>query len=95
VRLAVYSSVVSSTLPNLVALQDETLAALPTVLVCPLRAEMAFTALRVEVHWAGGSLIACPELARPIRRSGLHPRGSLDEAVSREIMQRFQLLLAR
>ncbi|CAN5127698.1 hypothetical protein BH20VER2_BH20VER2_18980 [soil metagenome] len=94
-RLAVYSSVAGNALPNLIALQDEVLAALPTVLVCPLRAGMAVTALRVAVAWAGEALIACPELARPIRRTGLHRRGSLDEATSEEIMHRFHLLLAR
>ncbi len=94
-RLAVYTSVVGTALPNLVALQDERLAALPTVVVCPFKAGVALTALRVEVPWADKLLVACPELARPIRRTALHPKGWLDEQHSRQIMLQFQLLLAR
>ena len=94
-RLALYSSVASAALPNLIALQDERLAALPTVLVCPLKGGIALTALRVAISWAGESLVACPELPRPIRRAALHPKGWLDEPHSREIMDRFYLLLAR
>lgn len=94
-RLAAYSSVAGAVLPNLVALQDEKLAALPTVLVCPLKAGLALTSLRVEVVWRGESLVACPELARPIRRTALHPKGWIDEEHSREIIERLQLLLAR
>ncbi len=94
-RLAVYTSVPRAPLPNLVALQDEKLAALPTVLVCPLRAGLALTALRVEVRWGDERLVACPELARPIRRTALHAKGWLTEASSQQIMQRFHMLLAR
>ena len=94
-RLAVYSSVLKSAEPNLVALQDEAFSALPTVLVCPLKAGIALTALRVEVRWGPETLIACAELARPIRRTALRPLGLLDETISREIMQRFLSLLAR
>lgn len=94
-RLALYSSVPKSTAPNLVALQDEALAALPTVLVCPLKAGIALTALRVEVRWGQDKLVACTELARPIRRTALRPFGRLDDALSREIMARFRQLLAR
>lgn len=94
-RLALYSSVAGATLPNLVALQDEGLLALPTVLVCPLKGGIALTSLRVEVPWSGKPLIACPELARPIRRTALHAKGSLEEKFSHQIMERFQLLLAR
>ena len=70
-RLTAYSSIAGAALPNLIALQDERLAALPTVLVCPLKGGIALTSLRVEIPWAGKSLIACPELARPIRRNVL------------------------
>ena len=94
-RLAAYSSIRGAALPNLVALQDERLSALPTVLVCPLKGGIAVTALRVEVEWTGKSLIACPELARPIRRTALHPKGWIDPVRSGEIMERFHLLLAR
>ncbi len=44
-RLALYSSTADALLPNLVALQDEDLAALPTVLVCPLKAGLTLTSL--------------------------------------------------
>lgn len=94
-RLALYASVHESALPNLVALQDEALTALPTVLVCPLKSGLALTALRVEVPWSKGKLIACCELARPIRRSALRPMGWLDAAHSQKIMERFLHLLAR
>ena len=94
-RLTAYSSIAGAALPNLIALQDERLAALPTVLVCPLKGGIALTALRVEAPWAGKSLIACPELARPIRRTALHPKGWIDQVRSREIMERFHLILAR
>lgn len=94
-RLALYSSVPKSEVPNLVALQDEAFAALPTVLVCPLKAGIALTPLRVEALWGGRTLIACTELARPIRRTALRPMGMLDEAASGLIMERFLRLLAR
>ncbi|PYJ70448.1 MAG: hypothetical protein DME76_05475 [Verrucomicrobia bacterium] len=94
-RLALYASTAGSAAPNLVALQDERLTALPTVLVCPLRAGMALTGLRVELPWGDHLLTACPELARPIRRSALHPKGWLDELRSQQIMDCFQRLLAR
>jgi hypothetical protein len=95
VRLTTYSSIARAAVPNLIALQDERLAALPTVLVCPLKGGIALTALRVEVPWAGKSLIACPELVRPIRRTALHPKGWIDQVRSHEIMERFHLILAR
>lgn len=94
-RLALYASVPNSVLPNLVALQDEALTALPTVLVCPLKAGIALTALRVEVPWGNQMLIACTDLARLIRRTILRPIGRLDLALSHAIMERFLLLLAR
>ena len=70
-KLALYASVPDTVVPNLVALQDEALTALPTVLVCPLKAGVALTALRVEVPWGNQILIACSDLARPIRRAAL------------------------
>ena len=66
-RLALYLSVPQGDAPNLVALQDEALAALPTVLVCPLKERIALTPLRAEIAWGERTLIACTELARPIR----------------------------
>lgn len=94
-RLALYASVPDLVAPNLVVLQDEALTALPTVLVCPLRAGIAITALRVEVPWGDRVLIACSDLARPIRRATLRPMGWLDPVLSQAIMERFLHLLAR
>lgn len=94
-RLALYASVPKLRVPNLVALQDEALAALPTVLVCPLKRGIALTALRVEVSWGKDVLIACCDLARPIRRAVLRPMGWLDATRSALIMERFLHLLAR
>lgn len=94
-RLALYLSVPQGDAPNLVALQDEALAALPTVLVCPLKERIALTPLRAEIAWGERTLIACTELARPIRRTALRPMGMLDEATSRLVMDRFLRLLAR
>ncbi len=50
-RLAVYSSIISSPLPDLVAVQDEDLATLPTVLVCPLLGDAKVTSFRVGIEW--------------------------------------------
>lgn len=94
-RLALYASNARATTPNLIALQDEALSALPTVLVCPLKADVALTAARVAVHWHAEKLIACTDLARPIRRTALRPMGALDDATSALIMERFLKLLAR
>lgn len=94
-RLALYSSLPEGSAPNLLALQDEALSALPTVLVCPLKAGMEVTSLRVEVRWSDLALVACPELARPIRRTALRPLGWLDAHLSRQVMERFLMLLAR
>lgn len=93
-RLKVYSSVISAALPNLVAVQAEDLETLPTVLVCPLLGNANVTSFRVSVEWETKRLVACPELTRPIRRTGLHARGWLDEEPSRQIIQRMQLLIA-
>jgi hypothetical protein len=68
---------------------------LPTVLVCPLKAGLALTALRVEMTTGGETLIVCTELARPIRRTALRRMGELDEETSRLVMERFLQLLAR
>lgn len=94
-ELSLYSSAADNLFPNLVALQDDLLTALPTVLVCPLKAEMEMTALRVEVALSGQILIAIPELVRPIRRGGLRFMGKLDAETSHEIMERLKMLLAQ
>ena len=94
-KLGLYNSTPRGHAPNLVALQDEAFGALPTVLVCPLKAGIALTALRAEVPWQGTTLVACTDLARPIRRTALRPMGRLDDAASRLVMSRFLQLLAR
>ena len=94
-KLAFYASVPDLLAPNLVALQDEALTALPTVLVCPLNSGIALTSLRIEVPWGDQVLIACTDLARPIRRTILRPMGWLDPMLSRAIMERFLHLMAR
>ncbi len=94
-RLALFASTPRTTAPNLVAVQDEALSVLPTVLVCPLKAGIALTAARVEMHWHGKRLIACPDLTRPISRTTLRLMGALDDAASGLIMERFLKLLAR
>lgn len=94
-RLALYRSAPGKNLPNLIALQDENLAALPTVLVCPLKAGLTLTDLRVQIVLGDRGLVACPELARPIRRTALRFVGLLDSEHSAEVMARFQLILAR
>jgi hypothetical protein len=87
--------VARSEAPNLIALQHEAFDDLPTVLVCPLKAGMPLTIFRVEVAWNGFSLIACPDLARPIRREALRFLGRLEDSPSRQIMIRLRTLLAR
>ena len=89
-RLAHYASVAEGSAPNLLALP-----AWPTVLVCPLKAGMELTGLRVVVRWGELDLIACPELARPIRRTALRPLGWLEADLSLQVMERFLMLLAR
>ncbi|MGI8603460.1 MAG: hypothetical protein ACR2OZ_10735 [Verrucomicrobiales bacterium] len=93
--LALYSSVPEAEAPNLVALQDEALTGLPTVLVCPLRPAITVTSLRVEVAWHGHKLVACLELARPVRRTALRVIGRLDDRTSQAVMTCFFQLLAR
>jgi len=93
-RLRLYSSVAKADMPNLVALQDEILDGLPTVLVCPFRTDQKKTVFRVEVNWDGKTFVACPELTRPIHRKGLRPLGQLSESASRAIMHDFFNLLA-
>jgi hypothetical protein len=94
-RLALYASTPRSTVPNLLALQDEALTFLPTILVCPVKPDAALTALRAEIPWHDQKLTVCTDLARPIRRTALRPLGHLDVPVSRIVMERFLQLLAR
>ena len=94
-NLTLCSSLPEGDTPTLLALQDELLAALPTVFVCPLKAGMELTAIRMEVPWKNLVLVACPELTRRIRRTLLRPLGTLNAHLSAEVMQRFLLLLAQ
>ena len=94
-RLALYSSVSRSDAPNLVSIQDERLDFLPTVLVCPFRRGAELTDFRVEAPWHDSTFIACPDLTRPIRRTGLRLMGHLDETSSQAIVSTLQHLLAR
>ena len=79
----------------MIGLQDEALINVPTVLVCPLQQKMAVIPSRVRIIWEGRELVACLELARPIRRTALRAMGHLDEWHSRQVMSRFLQLLAR
>ena len=93
-RLQLYTSKSGAVDPNLVALQHPGLVALPTVLVCPLRAGMSRTPVRVEIHWNRKSFIVACDLIRPINRKLLRTMGELDEATSQAIVATFLRLLA-
>ncbi len=94
-RLALYSSVSRGETPNLVSIQDERLDFLPTVLVCPFRPGAEVTDFRVEAQWRDSTFVVCPDLTRPIRRTGLRFIDHLDEAASEVILTTFQHLLPR
>jgi hypothetical protein len=95
VRLRLYSSKLGTDEPNLVAIQDERLSSLPTVLVCPLRSDLAMTPLRPTLSLEGkGYVVAC-DLARPINRKALHPVGWAESEDSQRIIATFHRLLAR
>ena len=79
--------------PNLVALQHPGLVALPTVLVCPVRAGLSRTPVRVEIRWGGKSLIVACDLMRPVNRKLLRAVGELDEGTSQAILSTFLRLL--
>ena len=93
-RLPLYSSTSRSETPNLAGLQDEAMHRIPTVLVCPLRTGLKLTHARLEIEHEKSTLIACPDLVRPIRRTALRFIGRLNEVHSREIMRLFLGLLA-
>jgi mRNA-degrading endonuclease toxin of MazEF toxin-antitoxin module len=92
-RLSLYTSKVGAADPNLVALQHPGFFALPTVLVCPLRAGMSRTPVRVEVRWNEKRFIVACDLIRPVNRQLLRAVGELDEATSRAILSTFLRLL--
>jgi hypothetical protein len=92
-RLQLYTSRPGTTDPNLVSLQHPGLAALPTMLVCPLRSGMALTPLRAEILWGGASYVVACDLIRPINRKVLRAVGELDERTSQAIFATFLRLL--
>jgi len=92
-RLQLYTSKHGAADPNLVSLQHPGLAALPTILVCPLRSGMALTPLRVEILWGGRPYVVACDLIRPINRSVLRAIGELDDRASQVILATFLRLL--
>ena len=94
-NLEVYSSKTGSAEPNLVANQAADLEMLPTVLVCPLLAGEALTAVRTPAVVGGRRYVVLCDLARPINRRVLLKAGVLDESASARIMHTFTILLAR
>ena len=92
-RLQLYTSKVGGTDPNLVSLQHPGLAALPTILVCPLRSGMALTPLRVEISWGGRPYVVACDLIRPINRRVLRAIGELDDRASQVILATILRLL--
>jgi hypothetical protein len=95
VRLRLYSSKLGSDEPNLIAIQDERLSSLPTVLVCPLRSNLAMTPLRRVLSLEGKEYVVACDLARPINRKALHSVGWAESTDSQRIMTTFHRLLAR
>ena len=93
-NLPLYSSTADSSRPNLVGLQHQGLAGLPTQLVCPVRENLSLTPLRVKFRWNGTDYVAACDLLRPINTVALKRIGELDGATSAEILRTFQLLLA-
>jgi mRNA-degrading endonuclease toxin of MazEF toxin-antitoxin module len=93
-KLQLFTSKPGAADPNLVSLQHPGLAALPTILVCPLRPGVALTPLRVEIFLGGRSFVVACDLIRPINRQLLRPMGELDESASRMILATFLRLLA-
>jgi mRNA-degrading endonuclease toxin of MazEF toxin-antitoxin module len=92
-RLQLYTSKTGAIDPNLVALQHPSLAALPTVLVCPVRAGISRTPVRVEIRWGEKSFMVACDLIRPVNRKLLRPMGELDDATSQAIFSTFLRLL--
>ena len=92
-RLQLYTSKTGAIDPNLVSLQHPSLAALPTVLVCPVHAGISRTPVRVEIRWGKKSFMVACDLIRPVNRKLLRPMGELDEATSQAIFSTFLRLL--
>jgi mRNA-degrading endonuclease toxin of MazEF toxin-antitoxin module len=94
-RLALYSSTPRGDEPNYVAIQDPVLAAIPTVLVCPMLRQMEWADFRAKVELGDATYIVACDLARPVHRQGLRHLGELSEKESTAVMKAFGELLAR
>jgi hypothetical protein len=94
VKLELFSSQKGSIEPNLVAFQATDLSMLPTVLVFPLLADEAMSAVRTELEVGRRRYTALCDLTRPINRRLLSKVGVVEEMDSRRIMATFSLLLA-
>jgi mRNA-degrading endonuclease toxin of MazEF toxin-antitoxin module len=94
-RLALYYSTPRANEPNYVAIQDPALAAVPTVLVCPMLRQMEWADFRTRVRWGDATYIVACDLVRPVHRQGLRQLGELDQTASSAVMKAFEQLLAR
>ena len=94
-RLALYCSIPRTDEPNYVAIQDQALAAIPTVLVCPMLRQMEWADFRTKVQWGDVTYIVACDLVRPVHRQGLRQIGELGEVASSAVMKAFEQLLAR
>lgn len=92
-NLPLYSSTAEREIPNLVGLQHADLYALPTQLVCPLRAGVAVTPLREKIRWKGRDYVAICDLVRPIRTTALKQVGELDGESSGRVIRTFLRML--
>ena len=94
-RLPLYCSTAKGTEPNLVGLQHPALSSLPTLLVCPLRPDIALTPLREKIYFADKEYIVACDLIHPINRKALRSMGELDPEPSSRIVVTFHLMLAQ
>lgn len=94
-RLALYCSTSRADEPNYVAIQDPALAAIPTVLVCPMLRQLEWADFRTKVQWGDVTYIVACDLVRPVHRQGLRLLGELSETESGAVMKAFGELLAR
>jgi mRNA-degrading endonuclease toxin of MazEF toxin-antitoxin module len=93
VRLQIFSSTGNRDVPNLVGLQHPALSGLPTQLVCPVRAGISLTPLRVEMMWGEQKFVIACDLIRPIRSTALKPLGRLDLETSHRVLVTFNKML--
>jgi hypothetical protein len=94
-RLPLYCSTAKGTEPNLVGLQHPALSSLPTLLVCPLRPDIALTSLREKIYIADKEYIVACELIRPINCKALRSMGEIDREASSRIVVTLHLMLAQ